>query len=69
MLWSGWLPKDAVPDGQERRILVEEFELHETDADEVDPFDAVEQQQLNVLFASLNRHVRARLVYADALPY
>ncbi len=69
VLWSGWLPKDAVPDGQERRILVEEFELHETDADEVDPFDAVEEQQLNVLFASLNRHVRARLVYADALPY
>ncbi len=69
VLWSGWLAKEAVPDGQERRILVQEFELHESDADGVDPFDAVEEQRLDILFASVTRHVRSRLVYADALPY
>ena len=67
--WDGWLPKQSVPEGEEWRILVREYEIHETDPDEVDPFDAVEDQKVEILFFSITRKVRARLVYADAFTY
>ncbi len=67
--WDGWLPKQSVPEGEEWRILVREYEIHETDPDEVDPFDAVEDQRVEIFFFSITRTVRARLVYADAFPY
>ena len=67
--WDGWLEKEPVPDGEERRIIVREYEIHATDADSDDPFGAVEQQEFEVLFFHGSRPVRTRLVYADSLPY
>ncbi len=62
--WSGSITPLAAPEGHERRLLVEEFETHPTDADPDDPWGEVS----SLLLLGSFLHSRARLVYADSVP-
>ena len=64
--WDGWVTRESAPEGLEHRLLLQEFEIHETDPDDDDPFDAVVSRPA-VLGAEKRAHAaRHRLVYADA---
>ncbi|MEN0072560.1 MAG: hypothetical protein AAGC63_16395, partial [Propionicimonas sp.] len=65
--WSG---RAAVPDpgaGQVSRLMVREYERLESDPDDDDPFGSVVTVTHGPVEFPTTRHLRERLVYADAL--